>query len=219
MKRILVVLAAALLPAAASAQSADATLDRAVKMYSQMRSVRANFRQTLTNPLTGTTATTAGTLLRRKPNLLSISFDNGDRVVADGSSLWLYFPSSVPGQVIRSSSRAASTAAFDPAGELLGSPRSRYNVSAGGTGSAAGRASHLLTLVPKSASVPFTKVKLWVDDADDSVRQFEVTDRNGLSRLIVITALRLNPELSRASFKFTPPPGVRVVEQPLQQGN
>jgi outer membrane lipoprotein carrier protein len=211
--------AAALLPLTSHAQSADATLDRAAAVYSQLRSIRADFKQTLTNPLTGTTAVTRGTLLRRKPNLLSISFDNGDHIVADGTDLWIYVPSSVPGQVIRQSSRAAATSTFDPAGEFLTSPRSRYTAAAGGPATINGRASHLLTLTPKSGAAPFSKVRLWVDDADGSVRQFEVTERNGLSRVILITHLSMNPVLARSSFRFTPPKGVRVVDQPLQQLN
>jgi outer membrane lipoprotein carrier protein len=215
----LAVLAALLLPVSLSAQSADAILDRAVSKYSQLRSVRAEFKQTLTNPLTGTTATTSGTLLRKKPNLLDISFDNGDRIVADGINLWIYLPSSVPGQVIRQSARAAATSTFDPAGEFLTSPRARYVASAGGTSSVSGRASHLVTLTPKSPSAPFSKVKLWVDDADNTVRQFEVSEKTGVQRLILITRLAMNPPLARSSFRFTPPKGARVVEQPLQRIN
>ncbi len=215
----LTVLAAALLPLAAHAQSADAALDRAVAVYSRMSSMRAEFKQTLTNPLTGTTASTSGVLLRKKPNLLSISFTNGDQIVSDGSSLWLYVPSSVPGQVIRQSSGSAANATFDPVGEFLISPHARYTASSGGASTVNGRASHLITLAPKSHTAPFEKVKLWVDDSDHSVRQFEVTDRNGLTRLILITKLTINPALSRTAFRFTPPKDVRVVVQPLQQLN
>jgi outer membrane lipoprotein carrier protein len=218
MKRI-VILTAALLPFSARAQSADATLDRAVSVYSRMSSIRAEFKQTLTNPLTGSTAATTGTLLRRNPNLLSISFTNGDRIVADGANLWLYLPSSVPGQVIRQSSRAAATATFDPAGEFLISPHARYRASAAGSASVGGRAAHVLILAPKSRNAPFTKAKLWVDDSDNSVRRFELTDANGLTRLIEITRLTVNPTLPRSAFSFKPPAGVRVVTQPLQQLN
>jgi outer membrane lipoprotein carrier protein len=215
MKR-LVVLAAALMPFSVQAQSADATLDRAVSVYARMSSIRAEFKQTLTNPLTGSTATTTGTLLRRKPNLLSIAFTNGDHIVADGSSLWLYLPSSVPGQVIRQSSRAAATAAFDPAGEFLIAPHARYSASAGGAASVGGRPSRIVVLSPKTRNAPFTKAKLWVDAGDNSVRRFELTDANGLTRLIEITRLTVNPTLPRSAFSFRPPAGVRVVSQPLQ---
>lgn len=213
------ILAAAILPLAAGAQSADATLDRAASVYAGLRSVRAEFRQTLINPLTGTTATTSGTILRRKPNLLSISFSNGDRIVADGKNLWLYFPSSVPGQVIRQSAGAGASAAFDPAGELLSTPHSRYAAANAGKSSVAGRAAHVIALTPKSASAPFAKVKLWVDDSDSSVRQFEVTERSGLTRTISITRLAANAMLPRSAFSFSVPRGVRVVTQPVQQLN
>jgi outer membrane lipoprotein carrier protein len=218
MRKVLAV-AIALFPVAARAQSADSILERAVTAYSRLNSIRAEFRQTLTNPLTGSSATTTGVILRRKPNLLSISFDNEDRIVADGASLWLYVPSSVPGQVIRSPARAAASSAFDPAGEILVSPRTRYTVSTAGSAMIGNRATHALSLTPKLESAPFSKVKLWVDDADANVRQFEVTDMNGLTRLIVITKLAANPSLSRRAFRFTLPKGVRVVDQPLAQPN
>jgi outer membrane lipoprotein carrier protein len=219
MRKQLVILAAAMMPLAAQAQSPDATLDRAVAVYAQMKAIRAEFKQTLTNPLTGTTASVTGTLLRRKPNLLSISFDNGDRIVADGINLWIYLPSSVPGQVIRQSARAAATSTFDPAGEFLTAPHARYSASSGGAQTVNGRASHLISLTPKSGGAPFSRVKLWVDDADNTVRQFEVTERNGIQRQILITRLAKNPALPQSAFRFTPPAGARVVEQPLQRIN
>ena len=219
MQKKFAVLAALVLPFPARAQSADAILDRAVAVYSQVSSLRAEFRQTLTNPLTGTTSRTSGILLRKEPNLLSISFDNGDRIVADGLNLWIYAPSSVPGQVIRQSSRGAATSAFDPAREFLDAPHARYSASGGGSSAVNGRASHLISLAPKSSSAPFSRVRLWVDDSDHTVRQFEVTDRNGLMRMILITRLAMNPALTRRSFRFTPPKGARVVDQPLQQLN
>jgi outer membrane lipoprotein carrier protein len=214
MTKKLAIIAALLLPCSAQAQSADAVLDRAVAVYSRLSSLRAEFTQTLTNPLTGSAARTTGTLLRKKPNLLSISFDNGDRIVADGLNLWIYAPSSVPGQVIRQSSRGAATSTFDPAGEFLTAPHSRYTASSSGTAAVNGRAAHLISLAPKSSNAPFSKVRLWVDDADNTVRQFEVTDRNGLTRTILIKRMTMNQPIPGSSFRFTQPKGVRVVEQP-----
>src|SRR3954470_8292824 len=119
-------------PAAVSAQNADAVIDRAVAAYGRLTSMRAEFRQTLTNPLTGSTQTTSGVILRKKPNLLSITFDSGDRVVADGSTLWAYLPSSVPDQVMRIPYNIASAGSVDPADQFLNSPRTRFTVTSGG---------------------------------------------------------------------------------------
>ncbi|SRR6266542_1244207 len=214
--RNLLAVALVIFPSASAAQSADVILDRAVTAYSRMESMRAEFKQTLTNPLTGSTATVAGTILRRKPNLLSVSFDNGDRIVSDGRYLWLYVPSTAPGQVVRSDGAGPASSTFDPAGDVLVSPRQRYSVASGGTETIGGRSVHVLALTPKIASVQFRKVKLWIDDADASVRQLEAIDGNGLTRLIVVTRLSSNPALSRSLFKFTPPPGVRILDQRLQ---
>jgi outer membrane lipoprotein carrier protein len=201
------------LPMSATAQSADAIIDRAAAAYSRLNTMRAEFRQTLTNPLTGSTQTTSGVILRRKPNLLSINFESGDRVAADGSTLWFYLPSSAPGQVVRMPYRADNASAVDPADQFLNSPRTRFSVSSAGTATLAGRATHAITLVPKRANAGFTNATVWIDDNDSSIRQFDVETANGLKRHVVITSFTPNPDLSRSSFRFAVPKGVRIVDQ------
>jgi outer membrane lipoprotein carrier protein len=175
--------------------------------------MRAGFTQTLTNPLTGSTQTTSGVILRKKPNLLSINFDSGDRVAADGDTLWVYLPSSTPGQVMRMPANGASAGAMDPAGEFLDSPRTRFTVTSSGTATLGGRPTHAVTLVPKRPNPNFTSAKVWIDDADSSIRQFDIETANGLKRHVVITSFTANPTLSRASFRFVVPKGAKVVDQ------
>src|SRR5207248_8545862 len=157
------------MPVAAHAQNADAIIDRAVAAYARLLSMRAEFRQTLTNPLTGTSQTTSGVILRKKPNLLSIRFQSGDRVVADGSTLWVYLPSSTPGQVMRMPYTGGNATALDPAQEFLDSPRARFQVSASGAATVGGRATHAVTLVPKRANANLRTAKVWIDDSDSSI--------------------------------------------------
>jgi outer membrane lipoprotein carrier protein len=175
--------------------------------------MRAEFRQTLTNPLTGSTQTTSGVILRKKPNLLSITFQSGDRVAADGSTLWVYLPSSTPGQVVRMPYSGSNAITVDPAQQFLDSPRGRFTVTSSGTATVSGRATHSITLVPKRANAGFTTAKLWIDDADSSIRQFDVETSNGLKRHVVITSFTANPQLNRSSFRFSVPKGAKVVDQ------
>jgi outer membrane lipoprotein carrier protein len=200
-------------PIAASAQSADAIIDRAAAAYARLKSMRAEFRQTLTNPLTGNTQTTNGVILRRKPNLLSINFESGDRVAADGSTLWFYLPSSAPGQVIRMPYSRESASNVDPANQFLNSPRTRFTVSSAGTATLGGRATHAVTLVPKRPNQAFTSAKVWIDDTDSSIRQFDLETANGLRRHVVITSFTANPDLSKSSFQFSVPKGVKILDQ------
>jgi len=220
MRKITYLAAVALttLPIAARAQSADAIIDRAVSAYASLNSMRAEFRQTLTNPLTGNSQTTTGVILRKKPNLLSIRFDSGDRVAADGSTLWVYLPSSVPGQVMRMPYTGNNAGSVDPADQFLNAPRTRFNVSSSGTANVGGRATHAVTLVPKRANAPFTSAKVWIDDNDSSIRQFDVESANGLKRHVVITKFTANPVIPRSSFRFAVPNGVKVVDQTAMGG-
>lgn len=208
-------LIAAALPApiAARAQNADAIIDRAVAAYGHLTSMRAEFRQTLTNPLTGTTQTTTGVILRKKPNLLSINFASGDRVAADGSTLWVYLPSSTPGQVMRMPYTGGNATALDPAREFLDSPRTRFQVSDAGTATVSGRATHAVTLVPKRANSNFKSAKIWIDDTDSSIRQFDVESATGLQRRVVITSFTANPAISSSKFHFSVPKGAKIVDQ------
>lgn len=202
-----------LLPFVARAQNADAIIDRAVAAYGRLSSMRAEFRQTLTNPLTGSTQTTSGVILRKKPNLLSINFSSGDRVAADGSTLWVYLPSSVPGQVVRMPYTGGNASAVDPADQFLNSPRTRFNVGSAGTAIIGGRSTHIVTLVPKRSNAGFTNAKVWIDDSDSSIRQFDVETANGLRRRVVITSFTANPVLSKSTFRFVVPKGAKVVDQ------
>jgi outer membrane lipoprotein carrier protein len=209
----LATMALTVLPIAARAQSADAIIDRAAAAYARLTSMRAEFRQTLTNPLTGNTQTTNGVILRRKPNLLSINFESGDRVAADGSTLWFYLPSSAPGQVIRMPYSRESASNVDPANQFLNSPRTRFMVSSAGTATLGGRATHAVTLVPKRPNQAFTSAKVWIDDTDSSIRQFDLETPNGLRRHVVITSFTANPDLSKSSFRFSVPKGVKILDQ------
>jgi outer membrane lipoprotein carrier protein len=209
----LAAIALTVLPVAARAQSADAIIDRAAAAYARLNSMRAEFRQTLTNPLTGNTQTTKGVILRRKPNLLSINFESGDRVAADGSTLWFYLPSSTPGQVIKMPYSGENAITVDPANQFLNSPRTRFTVTSAGSASLAGHATHAVTLVPKRPNPAFTSAKVWIDDNDSSIRQFDLETANGLRRHVVITSFTANPDLSKSSFRFLVPKGVKVVDQ------
>ena len=211
--RSLVLAFLAVVPSAAYAQNADAIIDRAVAAYARLNSMRAEFRQTLTNPLTGSTQTTSGVILRKKPNLLSINFSSGDRVAADGSTLWVYLPSSVPGQVVRMPYTGTNASAVDPADQFLNSPRTRFNVASAGTAIVGGRSTHIVTLVPKRSNANFSTAKVWIDDSDSSIRQFDVETANGLRRRVVITSFTPNPALSKSTFRFVVPKGAKIVDQ------
>jgi outer membrane lipoprotein carrier protein len=198
------------------AQDVTGTIDRAVAAYAKVRTARATFEQTIDNPLTGSTLTSHGEFQQERPARLSVRFTDpkGDRIVADGKSVWLYLPSTNPDQVIKMPATASGTGTVDLTAQFLDQPKTRYAISDAGAATIGGRPTRALLLVPRSAQ-PFTKATVWIDDADGSVRQFEVTEGTGVVRRVRLTSLRVNVPVDRKAFKFSAPKGVRVYEQPL----
>jgi outer membrane lipoprotein carrier protein len=196
------------------AQSPEAIVQRAAAAYRAVHTVKATFTQTLTNPLVGSTEVSHGELVERMPGRLSVRFTDpaGDRIVADGQWVWIYMPSSNPGQVIRMRAGHGAAGSPDVTSQFLDSPTTRYRLSDGGTAAIHGRPAHIVVLMPRDPSLPFARARIWVDDRDALVRQFETEDANGVVRLVTIDDLRTNVPVQAAAFHFTPPPGVKIYD-------
>jgi outer membrane lipoprotein carrier protein len=219
MKAILSVTTALALALPLAAQTPEQTIDRAVKAYAKVKTARATFEQTLTNPLTGNTQTARGEYQQQGQNRLAVTFTQpkGDRIVNDGKAVWVYLPSSAPNQVIKLAPAAGAAGSVDLLGTFLTAPREKYTMTDAGTAVVGGRKTHGVTLVPKRP-MQFTKATVWIDDADATLRQFRVTDNMGLERTVRITKLALNGPVDRSAFSFTPPAGVKVYDQAAMGG-
>ncbi len=202
--------------AAARPRAQGDLLDRAVAAWAKVKTARATFEQTITNPLTGRTLTATGEYQQQRPGKLSVRFSDpaNDRIVSDGTRLWLYLPSTTPGQVIRTSLKDAGSGTVDLSAQFLTAPRSRYTVTPAGTAQVSGRATHAFALVPKQkGGAPFQTATVWIDDADATVRQFEVTEPTGVQRRVRLTSFRPNAPVDASAFRFTVPEGVRIVDR------
>jgi len=198
-------------PALGAQSPADQALDRAVAAYKNVRTIRTRFEQTLTNPVTSRVSTARGEMVLQRPGKISLGFTNpsGDRIVSDGKFVWVYLPSSAPGQVIRQPASEAGVD-LDFSSQLLTSPRAKFAVGDGGASTVDGRGARVVVLTPKTEK-SFSKARIWVDDRDGLVRQLELTEPSGLTRLIKFGQMKLNAKVSSSAFKFEVPKGVRVV--------
>jgi outer membrane lipoprotein carrier protein len=218
MRRSLLVTAAlpllAFAPAPRQEPTVDAVVTKAVGAYAKVKTLRARFEQRLTNPLTGSTIVQQGNLQQRLPNELAVDFTDpkGDRIVADGRALWVYTPSSAPGQVIKLPVGAGRAGGLDLSAQFFDSPRTRYTMSDAGRATIGGRATRGVHLVPRQP-MQFTKAIVWVDAADGTLRQFEVTEPSGLVRRVTLTDIRVNVGVDKNAFTFTVPKGVKVFGQ------
>lgn len=200
--------------ATASQVRAEAILRRAAAAYARVRTLRASFTQEIDNPLLQSHTESRGMLYEKRPGRLLLRFSKpaGDVVVSDGHFIWLYYPSVNPGQVIRSRGGAQGTAGLDLQAQFLGDPSERFQAKYDGEGQVDGRATDILTLNPRQ-DMGYRTLRVWVDRNDHLVRQFEITDANGVVRRFHLADLAVNPDLSDKLFRFTPPAGVTVVDR------
>lgn len=203
----------ALAASSASAQTpADSALERAVAAYAKVRTLRATFDQSLANPITGHASQAKGELLVQRPGRISVRFTqpSGDRIVSDGKYVWIYLPTSAPGQVMRAHADAAQGTGMDVSTELLTAPRSKFAVSDAGAATVNDRATHVVVLTPHTGR-NYTKARLWID-ATGIVRQLELTENSGVVRTVTFDTIQLNPAIPASAFRFAVPKGVKVYD-------
>ena len=199
----------------------DAVIDRAVATYNKTKTSKGTFEQAITNPLTGSTVKAIGEFQQqREPARFSFRFvqPKGDMIIGDGKWLWVYLPSSTPGQVIKVPMTDGAAGSLDLASRFFDSPKTRFTISDAGTATVAGRAAHALLLRPKSSTEPFTQAKVWIDNADGTLRQFETVEPSGITRLVTVTAVTPNAPVDAKLFSFKAPKGARIVDQAVLGG-
>ena len=198
-------------------------LDRASQTYQTVTSLSADFVQIITNPMIGTPDTTRGRLYQMRPSRFSMRFTapKGDRIVADGRFLWLYTPSTTPGQVIRSRIPEYGTTGPNLIGQFVEQPRDRYTAHyvradslpdrmRGGGG---GGPVDIIRLVPKGRDEPYSEATIWVGREDALVHRVDIVESSGQERTVILRNIRVNAGVPGRELTFSPPAGVRVVDQ------
>lgn len=196
----------------ASTSQTDEILERAARAYANVRTMRADFEQSTENPVLRRTTTSRGTIFQSRPDRFAMRFSQpeGDRIVADGQYIWVYYPSVDAEQVIRMRAVPGGAGAVDLQAQFLGDPTERFNAVHNGTESVGGRQADVLTLTPRDAA-NFRSLKVWVDRGDALVRRFQITEHNGVVRSFLLRNLTPGAEIDASVFRFTPPEGAHVV--------
>ena len=205
------------LPAQAPAPPSGATeiLGGAVAAFRRATTLRADFVQYLRDPMVGSSDTSSGEFLREAPARFAFRWRHpaGDVILSDGQVLWAYLPSSAPGQAVRTTLTGKPGESADVLEEFLDDPLARFDVKYVRADSVASRPADVLSLVPRQqGTLPYRRVRIWVDRADSLVRRVEIDEGSGALRRIVLDHLRVNTSIPASSFAFRVPKGVRVVD-------
>jgi outer membrane lipoprotein carrier protein len=205
-----------ILPQRSAAQDPDARVivDQAAKAYATLKSFRADFRQVIADSMIGTYES-QGTLTQAGPAQLNMRFSDpkDDAIVMDGEHLWVYTPSTTPGQVIRMKVPSDPTYGPNILAWILTRPADRYQSRYLRSDAVAGRGVHVISLVPLDQSLPFTEATVWLDQYDALPRRLEIRERGGTRRTLVFSAVEVNRRIPANQFTFSVPSGVRVIDQ------
>ena len=209
-------LALALLGAApASAQDAQAIIGRAARVYRSLASLQADFVQVIDNPMIDS-AESKGTLVQAGPAKLAMRFTDpaGEAIVIDGEHVWVYTPSTVPGQVIRLAvPNGGPVYGYNLLAWLLDRPAERYRPSYLRSERIGNRTTDVIQLIPAVPNLPFTKAVIWIDREDALPRRLEIHEESGATRTLNLSRIRVNQSVPVQTFQFKVPEGVRVVDQ------
>lgn len=206
--------AATLLFSPATAQEAEPVMERAARTYRGLSALQAEFRQVVANEMVGTFES-RGTLAQAGASRLSMRFSDppGEAIVIDGTSIWIYAPSTAPGQVIRTPIAKAQGYGVNLLAWLLDRPAERYDATYLRGDKIGSTPVDVVRLMPKSRDLPFTQATLWLAQSDALPRRLEVIESSGNRRTLTLSKLRPNAKLPAGTFSFTPPRGVKIIDQ------
>lgn len=184
-------------------------------MYRSLSSLRADFIQTIQNPMIDNPET-RGTLMQSGEARFAMRFSDppGEAVVMDGEHVWVYTPSTVPGQVIRLPVPSGGPVyGYNMLAWLLDRPADRYTAGLLASEKLNGRTMDVVELVPAVPDLPFDRAVLWLDREDALPRKLDITERSGSRRILTLSKVQVNRTMPERTFVFEVPAGVRIVDQ------
>jgi outer membrane lipoprotein carrier protein len=197
-------------------QSPDpaAIIARAAQKYRAIASFRAEFRQVIEDSMVGVYES-RGSLVQAGEARLSMQFSDprGDAIVMDGEHLWVYTPSTTPGQVVRMKVPSDPTYGPNVLAWILTNPVQRYQSRYVRSDAIGGRAMDVIALAPLDRSLPFTEAVVWLDQYDNLPRRLEVRERGGQRRTLVFSSVDTGRRAAPETFRFDVPPGIRIIDQ------
>jgi outer membrane lipoprotein carrier protein len=200
----------------AARQTADSALARAQHAYDSMSTLRVAFTQTLINPMLGAPEQSRGVLFLAPPGRFAMRFTDppGDRIVADGTWLWVYTPSSVPDQVIRQPIPNVGANTPNLFSQFVDHPLARYHAAYLGADTVAGDSADIVRLTPRERDMPFTTAVLAIGRRDGWLRRLSLVEQSGQRRVLVFDRPAVNQTLPPAELRFAVPSGTKVVSPP-----
>jgi outer membrane lipoprotein carrier protein len=202
-----IIAGALLLLAACAAAAAPTGEQRLGQFLDNVRSMRAAFRQVVTDGSGQVVEEARGRLALERPGRFRWDYQQPyERVVlADGKELWLYEADLAQVTVRPLAAGLGET----PAALLTGGREAlaRFEVVSNWSGEQL----EWVRLRPRSADSDFDSVAIAF--AGERLAEIEIADRLGQVTRVVLDDVRLNPRLADGEFRFVAPAGADVIRE------
>jgi outer membrane lipoprotein carrier protein len=215
--RLSVLIVALLLPLPALSQKAPARLpakEVVAKMqafYEKIQDLKADFKQEISSPTTGRTKATYGVVKLKKPGKMRWDYAKPEKkhFISDGAVLWVYEPEDQQcfKQELKSQNLSAAVTFLTGKGKLA----DEFTFELLPDGKLGSKGDYAVKLTPKVPSAQFKTITLVVDPKAFQVKLSVVATPDGGQSKVWFTGVDLNKKIDDKVFKFTPPPGVRVI--------
>lgn len=187
-------------------------VDRVQKKYDGAADFHASFNQTLTNTAFKRRTPSTGEVLLKKPGRMRWNYKTPDpkMYLSDGDLLWLYEPEDKQAfkQDLKTSQLPAALAFLTGKGKLA----TEFDISFAKDPVVGGARDYVLTLVPKQPQAQVKSMLFVVDPETFFVRETLIVDGQGNTNDLLFSDIKINGRLQDATFRWTPPAGVRVVD-------
>jgi outer membrane lipoprotein carrier protein len=204
--------AAAPSPAAARLR-VEQVVEKIQKRYDAAKDFRARFNQTLTNAAFGRKTSSTGEVLLKKPGRMRWNYAQPEpkMYLSDGTTLWLYEPEDRQAfkQDLKSSQLPSALAFLTGQGKLAAEfdvafapPQTPYGAPR----------DYVLALTPKAPQAQVKTIVFVVDPATFDVRESVITDQQANVNDLLFSDIRFNTNVPDATFRWSPPPGVRLLD-------
>jgi outer membrane lipoprotein carrier protein len=187
-------------------------VDRVQQRYDGAGDFRARFNQTLTSAAFKRKTSSTGEVLLKKPGRMRWNYQSPDpkMYLSDGDLLWLYEPEDKQAfkQDLKSTQLPAALAFLTGKGKLA----TEFDIIFATNPRVGGPGDYVLSLSPRQPQAQVKSILFVVDPQTFHVRESMITDAQGNTNDLLFSDIKINTRLADSTFRWTPPPGTRVID-------
>jgi outer membrane lipoprotein carrier protein len=197
---------------AAKAEPLPQVIQRVQKRYETAGDYRAKFTQKYTYAATGRERTSTGEVLVKKPGRMRWNYAGPEpqMYLASEGTLWVYEPEAKQAyrQDLKASQLPAAVSFLMGKGKLS----DEFDISVAKELPYGDPQDHRLALKPKKPQSAYKAIYLVVDPKTYLVRQSVLINTQGDVNAITFSEVKVNTKLADSLFKWTEPPGTRIID-------